>query len=210
MRYSIIYLFLILLISSSCKKEALSFKFEGNIKSLNSGGNIGGVSVKAYTYDVGNNFKSLKESTETDAEGNYTINVERGKYSKVVIELNKHNYFSISKTFQFGDLSTNEVNSYNTSLSPKSWTKFVLRNIYSNNPTDVLKIQKISGKTDCEECCPNNTTFYNGVVDTVVFCPNDGGTNMKFYYWVNGNMPTGDINTVYNSPFDTITYEILY
>ena len=209
MRYLYLSIFFILFFSSSCKKKQLEFKFEGNIKSSNLGGELKGVTVKAYAYGLEDNNKILKGSTQTDAGGNYVLNIERGRYKKIVIELSKHNYFTYSKTFPFDDLSTEETNSFNSTLSPKSWTKFIFKNISSQNQSDELKIQKVSGKTDCATCCPNGYTYYYGIVDTVVYCPNDGGTYMKFYYWVNGTMMSG-VDSVYNTPFDTIPYPITY
>lgn len=211
MKYLFLSLFFVLFFSSSCKKKQLEFEFEGNIKSLNLGDNLQGVNVNAYAYALGNTNKMLKGSTQTDASGNYNLKVERGKYEKIIIELSKYNYFTTSKSFPFDNLSTAESNKFSSSLSPKSWTKFIFKNIYSNNTSDILKIQKVSGKTDCDDCWPNSTTLYHGVIDTAIFCPNDGDTYMKFYYWVNGNIVNGDSSdSIYNTAFDTIPYNITY
>ncbi len=209
-KHSFFLLLLLLVTGSSCKKKDLTFKFEGKIKSSASGQSLGQAQLKAYTYELTNNKKTLQGSTQTDTEGNYTLSIKRERYEKVVIEISKHNYFTVSKTFPFDDLSTQETNSFNTSMSPKSWTRFVIKNVMSPSPSDQVKIQKVSGKTDCATCCPNMTTVYDGILDTVIICPNDGGTNMEFYYWVNDAMPTNGINTVYNTPFDTVDYNITY
>ena len=210
MKYSFFLLFILLISGNSCKKKDLTFTFEGKIKSLASGENLGQVQLKAYTYGLTDNKKTLKGEALTDAGGNYTLSINRERYEKVVLEISKHNYFTTSKTFPFDDLSTEDINAFNTSISPKSWTRFVIKNIISPSPSDQLKIQKVAGKTDCENCCPNTTKVYNGILDTVIICPNDGGTNLEFYYWVNNDMPTNGINTVFNTPFDTVDYDITY
>lgn len=211
MRYFFPFLFFVLFLGNSCKKKELVFEFEGNIKSLNSGVSLKGVKIEAYSYALLNSSKDLIGSTVTDAGGNYSLKLKRGKYKKIKIELSKNNYFNNSKSFPFDDLSTETTNSFNSTLSPKSWTKFIIKDIYSNDPNDELKIQKVGGKTDCPDCCSNSAEFYHGVVDTVVICPNDGDTYTKFYYWVNGQTLNGTgKDSVYNTPFDTIPFPITY
>lgn len=211
MKYILFSLLFILLFGNSCKKKQLNFKFEGTVKASNSGNNLNGVVVKAFTYGLSDNKKTLKGSTTTDASGNYEINVERERFEKVLLEISKKNYFTASKSFPFDDLSTENTNPFNSSLSPKSWTKFIIQDIYSNDSSDQLKIQKVSGKTDCEECCPNTISYYDGIINTTVICPNDGDTYMKFYYWITVNGTVIDkVDSVYTTSFDTIPYTITY
>jgi len=209
MRTFILLLLLFGLSFSSCKKKDLEFKLKGNIKSLNNGYNLQGVNVKIYTYGLGNNIEELKGSAQTDASGNYELDIERSKFEKLIIKISKTNYFEEAKTYYFDDLSTENDNHTDHTLSPKSYTRFILKNQIPNSVNDQLKIFKVSGKTDCEECCPNGNTFYTGLVDEIVLCANDGDTYMKFYWWVNGNEQYG-VDSVYNTPFETIDFTINY
>jgi hypothetical protein len=209
MRLLILSFLFISLSLFSCKKKEINFKLKGNVTALNSGGNLQGVNIKVYTVALGTSFEDLKGSTQTDASGNYELDIERSKFEKLIIKLNKNNYFENSKIYLFDDLSTENENNTNHILSPKSYTRFILKNSLPNDTNDELKIFKVSGKTDCEECCPDGTTYYNGKVDTVVVCANDGDSYMKFYWWVNGNEQYG-VDSVYNTPFSTIDYTIDY
>src|SRR5690554_163679 len=143
MRTFILLLLLFGLSFSSCKKKDLEFKLKGNIKSLNNGYNLQGVNVKIYTFGLGNNIEELKGSAQTDASGNYELDIERSKFEKLIIKIEKHNYFEESKTYSFDELSTEKDNTTNHTLSPKSYTKFILKNTLPNSQDDELKIFKV-------------------------------------------------------------------
>lgn len=209
MKYFTFILLTVLALSTSCKKKDLSFVLKGNITAINTGANVKGVTVKIFTDKVGNSNLQLAAEVKTDASGNYEIALDRSRFENLTIQISKDNYFTQRDLYIFDKLSTANDNVFNYKISPKSWTKFIFKNNPPANPTDELKIQKVSGKTDCEDCCENGFYFYNGVVDTTVICANDGDTYMKFYYWVNGNVQSG-LDSVYNVAFDTITYELNY
>lgn len=210
MKYITLSLTLILLIFSSCKKEDLNFKFTGKITSSNNGSNIANAEVKIYVKNLGNAQEYLEGTTKSDNSGNYELSIERSKYETVSIVVSKSNYFTVSNSYSIDDLTTSDDNQINQSLSPQSWTKFILKNVGTSNANDVLKIQKVSGKTDCDHCCDNGTKFYYGAIDTVVYCPNDGDTYMKFYWWAEGSSSLNSVDSVYNTPFDTTSFNIEY
>jgi hypothetical protein len=209
MKYFTLTILLVLFSFASCKKKELDFKFSGNIKDSNSGLNVPNATIKYYTYTLGNNVEALKGEAQTDALGNYEVTIERSKFETLKIKVTKENYFKVDESYSIDDLTTENSNDINYSLSPKSWTKFVLKNGMPASAGDELKIQKVSGKIDCDECCANETTYYNGVVDTIVICPNDGGKSMKIFWWVNGNDMNGE-EVINNIPFDTTTVTIAY
>lgn len=209
MKHFIFILIAVLAFSTSCKKKDLSFVLKGNITALNTGANVKGVSVKIFADKVGSSTLKLVDEVKTDASGNFEISIDRSRFENLTIQLSKDKYFTQRNSYLFDKLSTANDNVFNYKISPKSWTKFVFKNIPPANPSDELKVQKVSGKTDCEDCCENGFYFYNGLVDTTVICPNDGDTYMKFYYWVNGDVQHG-IDSVYNLAFDTVTYELTY
>lgn len=200
-------LLLVVATTSSCKKKELKFTIKGNVSALNIGGNLENVNIKVYTQSFSDASPNLRGQTSTDASGNYVLDIERDKYEKIIIQLTKTNFFTINKTYSIDDFTTANDNKLNYKMSPQSWTKFVLKN---NAPLqdDELKIQKIGGKTDCEECCEHGYYFFHGDIDTSFICANDGGTYMKFHYWINESDHVFD--SVYNVPFETITYTISY
>lgn len=207
MKHFVLFLFFFAIAFSACKKKNINFVLKGNVSALAIGGNLENIEVKIFTSSLGNAFESLNSQTVTDASGNYSIEIERDKYEKITVQLSKSNFFTLRKTYSFDDFSTAQANELNYKMSPQSWTKFVLKN---NAPLqdDELKIQKIGGKTDCEECCEHGFYFFHGDIDTSFICANDGGTYMKFHYWINGSDHVFD--SVYNVPFETITYTISY
>lgn len=209
MRYISALFFVFLLFATACKKKELDFVVTGNISALNDGKSMKNVEIKAYTSGFGGTNQSLAASTTSDENGNYELIIERTRFEKFEIIINKDNYFESRKTYNFDDLSTAKENVFDYEISPKSWTKFVIRNINSQQATDELKIQKVKGKTNCSECCDNSFFFFHGVIDTTFYCANDGDTYMNFYYWINGNQQHA-YDSVYNAAFDTVTYEIIY
>ncbi|PWH86068.1 carboxypeptidase-like regulatory domain-containing protein [Brumimicrobium oceani] len=210
MKYLVVTSLLVFISLFSCKKEELDFKFSGNVKAPETGENIQNAAVKIYTYSTGDNIETLKGSTTTDASGNYDIAVERSKFETLVIRVSKKNYFIDEKTYPIDDLTTEDQNAITHFLSPKSWTKFILKKGGVTASNDHIKIQKVSGKTDCEDCCKNETKFYYGNEDLDVYCLNDGNKYMKFYWWTIGSNTSNGIDSIYNTPFDTTSFTINY
>ncbi|PKR80480.1 hypothetical protein CW751_08875 [Brumimicrobium salinarum] len=193
----------------SCKKKELEFNLTGYVSSSISNQGLSNVNVEVYTIEIGKNIESLKGTTQTDGAGKYSINIDRSKFEKLIIVFTKENYFKHSKTYFFDDLTADEENVTNPTLEAKSFTRFIIKNQPPNNDQDVLKIQKVNGKTDCSECCPDGESFYTGKVDTIFKCANTGDTYMKFYWWVNGSESYG-YDSVLNVPFETTDYILEY
>lgn len=188
----------------SCKKKNLSFTMAGKIKSLDTQQPLSGVKVKLYTYKMGSGVKELQKSATTNSKGDYNVTINRDRYEKVVLQTSYTNYFVDSKTFYFDDLSTEKNNTANFSVSPQSWTRFTIQ----TNEGDTLRIRKVSGKTDCDLCQPNGNYDFIGESTSFVW-PNDGGSYMTFHYWIN-NDSIHVLDSVYNTPFDTVNYTINY
>ncbi len=210
MKHLALVLLLILFVFASCKKKEIDFEFSGNVKAPVSGLNVENAKVKFYTYSSGNNIESLKGSTKTDASGNYEIKIERSKFETLVIKVSKDNYFTEERTFPIDNLTTAKTNEVSHSLSPKSWTRLFLKNNAPTEFDDELKIQKVSGKTDCEGCWPNANYIFKGSLDTVIYIPNDGGTTLSFYWWTKGSTVSDGLANIHTTPFDTVDYSIIY
>jgi len=206
MKHIILTLLFFGLTFSACKKKDIDFIMTGQVSALNNGANISNVSIQAYTSSLSNNLPKLVGTTTTDASGNYELKIERSKFELLTLKLNKDNYFEGIKTYSFDDLTTEQENETQHSLSPKAFTHFIVK----SNTNNQLKIQKISGKTDCEACCANGIYLYEGPIDTIVSCANDGDTYMKFYWWKYGpggnNVLANGVDSIYNNAFQTIDY----
>ena len=201
-------LLIIPLVLGSCKKEELTFMLEGNVNDASLNSPLTNAEVSIYVFNLGGSFGVKVATLTTDSQGYFEYELERDKYEKIEIVVEKENYFNYTDVIPFSNLSTENVNTYSYNINAKSWTRFV---IYNQQPiqSDELKIFKDSGKEDCDECYANGYSYYYGAADTVVYCPNNGNEYMKFYYWVNGNESNG-VDSVYNTPFDTVTYEFIY
>lgn len=200
--------FLLALVLSACKRDELSFMLEGTVNDATNNTTLSGATVEVFTFPLGGTIGTKVKTLTTDGQGKFAYDLEREKYEKIEIHVRKNNYFEVIDEIPFSNLTTDGTNTYEYNLSAMSWTRFV---IFNQQPvaSDELKILKDSGKENCEECCANGYYYYYGEVDTVVYCPNDGNRYMKFYYWVNGNQSNG-VDSVYNEPFDTTTYEFYY
>ncbi|MDX1652083.1 MAG: hypothetical protein R3277_06300 [Brumimicrobium sp.] len=207
MKYILIFCSLTILFLS-CKKDEIIFTVRGKISDNTHSTALAGAEVKLYSFELGSSLGTYESSVYTNSLGEYTINFERAKYEKIELVISRENYFSKTEEIPFSNLSTEEDNILNYGLNAKSWTKFIFVN-QQPSVQDELKLLKSSGKTDCADCCPDGYSFYYGAVDTSFICANDGNTYMKFYYWVNGNEQSG-VDSVFNTPYDTVTYELYY
>ncbi|PHR46688.1 MAG: hypothetical protein COA32_09395 [Fluviicola sp.] len=200
---------LLIIFISSCKKDELSFTIKGQVSDLTLSGNLSGATVKLYSFPLGSTLGVFENSVSTDAQGNYSFELEHDKYEKIQLVLEKGDYFEIIDDISFSNLSTTDDNVLNYGMEAKAWTKFIIKNQQPTSAQDEFKLFKNSGKIDCAECCNNGYTYYYGAVDTVVYCANGGNRYMSFFYWVNGNEDNGN-DSVYNTPFDTTSYEFYY
>lgn len=206
------YLFTTIILSLllfSCKKEPLSFSIIGQVNDATFSSTTENANVKLYSFLVGSSTGVFEGNTTTNTNGEYSFELERDKYEKIQIVVEKDLYFKVIDDISFSDLSAEHDNTYNYALKAKSWTKFIIKNQQQVSENDEFKLFKNSGKTDCDECCQNGYSFYYGDVDTAVYCANNGNQYMSFFYWVNGNEDNGN-DSIYNTPFDTITYELMY
>lgn len=206
---NLLVIFIFSIVFFSCQKDELDFVIKGTVTDASFSGPAQGVNVKLYSFALGSALGEYEGSATTDAQGNYNFVLERDKYEKVQLVLEKTNYFEIINDISFSNLSSEDDNVINFSMEAMSWTRFVIHNQQPAVAQDEFKLFKNSGKTDCPECCSNGYSYYYGAVDTVIYCANNANQYMSFFYWVNGNEQNGN-DSVYNTPFDTTTYEFFY
>lgn len=200
-----LYLFLVLfIIASACKKKNLTFKFSGKITSAYNHQPLSDVSINIYTKGLASSSKKISQTVLTDANGKYEMSISRDNYEKITLSVEKELYFNSNKTYNFDDLSTTESTVNNFSIQPKSWLLLTIQ----TSANDTLRIQKISGKTNCESCAPNKSYYFYNKSKTLSWL-NNGGTYTSFHYWINQDS-IHVLDSVYTPPFDTVQYLINY
>ncbi|MCC5923477.1 MAG: hypothetical protein JJT77_06810 [Crocinitomicaceae bacterium] len=193
----------------SCRRNELSFTFKGTVTDLTFQNAAQNVNVKLFKFAAGSTFGIIAGETQTDANGNYTIQVSRNPTEKFVLEISSNNYFVENLTIPFSDLKPNEDNVFDMGIHANSWLKFVFKNQNNPAPTDELKILKQGGKSGCPDCCNYNFAFFNGIVDTTFTCVSRAKDSVTIFHWVNGNEQFSEQEFLLQ-PFDTLLYEIIY
>jgi hypothetical protein len=193
----------------ACKKQTPTFKISGVItdKSLNSG--LSNAVVTFYKVKAGTTNTSKISSTNTDSNGNFTIEFDRDQSESYYVKIEKENYFEVYKEITFSSLKVGETNTRNYDIYAKSWVKIHLQNL-TPEPGDYITISKQEGKKDCSECC----SFYQLTTsnsDTLFYCVNDGNTNYSILYSSFGDQTLKtDIKEIKTIPFDTSELKIEY
>lgn len=205
-------LFVVILLMSfcSCSRKELSFTISGDLTDATFSQGLSEGTLELYIYGVGSSFPKLLNETYPDADGSYSIEVDREQAEKFELRYKGGDrYFPKIINIPFSDLEVNKDNIYDITTTAKSWARFVIKNQSSPSSEDEFKFLKQGGKTNCDECCADGYSYYYGAIDTVVYCINDGNTNLPFYYWINGTEQVGQFD-LYTPAFDTTSYEFLY
>jgi hypothetical protein len=210
MRY-ISLILLAALVTASCKKDKqIEFTLNGLITDATFGGGLDGATVTLTEISVGGASPSQQVASATlDASGGYSFTFQRNKVEKYILQVDKPNYFSITAEIPFSSFSTEKplVKTYSTNA--KAWVKIHLVNDAPALPTDELIFRKQAGKTDCNECCTNAEQSFEGLIDTVLYCVNNGNTTYSFYYNVTGTADQG-IHQIETTAFDTVEMVLNY
>ena len=204
----LIYILIVLCISTSCQKSAGTFEIRGTIiNELNASG-LEGCKLYLYSYPVGTNEELLTDSTTSNQDGTYSFQFERAQIEKYKITFTKDGYFEGEKTVFFSELTLEDVNILNFETNAKSWAGI---RILNQNPEagDHFRYIKQEGKTDCQACCPSEEQNFFGALDTTIYCINNANEPYSILYWVIGT-PILDIATVNTTMADTTLIEITY
>lgn len=207
MKFKFITLFS-LLILLSCKKDSIQFAISGKINDTSFNTGLSGASVSIYQVNAGTTEKVYITSTTTDEGGNYEFKINREQAEKYYIDCSKENYFDVEKEVNFSDLTTDKTNTINIDIDAKATIRWIVKNIGQVDSTDVFKIQKMNGKTDCEACCANTFYIYTGAnVNDTLTCRTKGNTYLKFYQ-IDNQEQTSELDSVYCTAFQTTTVSI--
>lgn len=162
----------------ACKKGKSEFVIEGTVTDKTFSQPLANAEI-VVTKTV-NGEKVYYTSMNTDSEGKYSIKVKRDRFDEIEIRVNKADYFEVSQTVLFDNLSVKNKNEYNLDVTGKSWAKIHL--VHSGDNTAKLNVSKSIGKSNCEECCPGNFPQFVGNIDTSFYCINDANTTFEITY----------------------------
>ncbi|MEO9533102.1 MAG: hypothetical protein ABJG68_09205 [Crocinitomicaceae bacterium] len=208
----LIYLSAILLVLTACKKDPIQYTFDGKITESVGGNGLSGVSVSIYqipfSSSVTSNNYVLAGSTTTDSEGNYSITFDREKVTEFKINLDYDGYYKRDINLNSGEISSENNNTTNYEMDPKSWIKFNINNEFPADQNDELNILLLNYREGCQDCATSDYYAYEGIVDTSVVFGSTGAQYFNFTYIYVGNTSWSD--SVYMTPFDTVNYAINY
>ncbi len=191
-----------------CRKKELKFTINGVVSDASFSGTSQGVKVKLFVTPLGES-EDLVGTATTSTDGVFEFVIDRERIEKVRLTYNKINYFEEEQIIYFSNLEVNEDNDASQSLTAKSWVRFQIFNQSPASASDEFKLFKYRGKEDCAECCPIGNSYYYGAVDTAVICPNGANSYTSYYYWVTNTQIYGQ-DSVFTTPFDTVTVNFVY
>lgn len=186
----------------SCKKGKADFTLKGTVNDITFNQPLSGATIQLYQVPIGSTNEFLINSSTIGSDGSYSFTFPRDKMEKYILRISKNNYFEIVETVYFKDLSIEEENVRNYNTTAKAWVKLTFKNTSNPLATDVFKYIKQDGKQDCEECCPSTEQLLFGLVDTSIYCINDGNETYSYNYFKMYTSISGTMQTQ-TPPFDT-------
>lgn len=205
MKKFIVIFSLLVLALQACKKGNSEFVIEGIVTDQTFSQPLENAQI--VLSKITNGEKVYFSSTHTDAQGKYSIKVKRDRFETLEISVNKTNYFEVSQSVVFDNLSVKNKNEFNLDVTGKSWAKVHL--VHSGDNTAKLDVVKSIGKSYCEECCPEGYHQFVGNIDTTYYCINDANTLYEITYFKQFSSFNGKKSVV--TPFmDTIELYLSY
>lgn len=203
-----LYILLALMVITSCKKGKADFTITGTISNTSLSSALSGATVKLYETPAGSASLELIGTTTTDLSGVYSFSFPRNQSESYTLTCVKPNHFSIEKIINFSDLSIENDNIINYSTSAKSWVKLRFLNSTPSG-ADVLKYTKTAGKSGCDECCEDSEVSLINVLDTSIYCINDGNSIYSYNYIQQGTTNFGE-KSVVTVAYDTTELLLSY
>ena len=206
---NILFISLLFLALSACKKKELEFSMSGIVSDATYGQKLDGASVTLSQKTPGSSILKVVGSTTLSTDGKYQFTFKREQAEKFFIKISKANYFEIEEEIAFNSFSTEEELVRNYSTTAKSWVKLRFKNVAPADFGDILKWTKQAGKIGCPACVDNNQHVILGIADTTFKFTSDGNT--KFSYLYNSTNPVANgIKEVTTVAFDTVTITLQY
>ena len=147
----------------------------------------------------------------SDAQGNYSIEIENIKVSDFKIEITKDNYFTDIAEYKSDDISKGD-NVLNFRLHSIAYVKLYIKNSNPATTQDLFKYKITNFENNCFECCTDsNYTFVGQNVNESKKCKTYGAFNLIINYSVRKNNKINEfVDSILTTPFDTTSHYINY
>lgn len=207
---NILFISLLFLSLTACKKKELEFSMSGIISDATFGQALNGATVKLTQKPSGGGTLKVVGSTVVGADGRFHFTFKREQAEKFFIEFSKDNYFDVNEPISFDDFSTEKELVRNYSTTAKSWVKLRFKNIPPSEQWDYVKWTKQLGKSNCGECSSNEEYAIYGIVDTTFKFITDGNAPFSFRYNASNPIVGPTIKTMTSVAFDTVDILVEY
>jgi len=209
------FLFVLIILLSTCKKEDLELYITGNVSDPNQLTTVAGASVVLSGQELSggtfnNNFNTLA-STTTNGNGHFEFLFERKTIAQYRIRVTKEGYFENTILITGDAVQPDAVFNVNIEAIPKAYYALSLENTSPIDDDDRISYRNTNADLDCS-CCNNQTiTMLGTAVDTSYTCVHQGAKWLKYYYEVEKNSNTNSfIDSIFLMPFDTASNHVTY
>lgn len=189
----------------SCNKGKAEITLKGTINDITFGTTHSGASVKLYENIAGGSSINLLGTSTIGSNGSYSFTFPRNKAESYTLIIQKNLYFEINELIYLSSLTIEDDNVRNYSTTAKSWAKLH----FVSPSSQYMTYTKQSGKQNCTECCPSEEQSLSGIMDTNIYCINDGNTTYSYLYSVIGAGINGNKSGV-TTAFDTVEILLNY
>ena len=201
----LITFFLAALLIYSCNKGKADITIKGTINDSTFSTTHSGASVKLYENIAGGSGTNLLGTSTIGNDGSYSFTFPRNQAESYSLIIQKDLYFDINELIYLSSLTIEDDNVRNYSTSAKSWAKLH----FVSTSSQYLTYIKQSGKQNCVDCCSSEEQSLSGIVDTTIYCINDGNTNYSYFYSIAGTGINGN-KTGLTTAFDTVEILLNY
>ena len=183
----------------SCKKKTVIYFVKGKLTDQTFNQPLSGVDLTVDINGAGSSLDLKYTTLTTDANGEYSFEIERSRFTKLIIHGTKENYFDFTSQINISNMSVDEDNVVDLSTTAMAWVRLKFDNT-GGSQNDNFEYVVIDGLKDCEDCCPNTRSFSGEGIHEFV-CVNEGKTNYSID-WVHVGVKA-DFASVYTEAFDT-------
>jgi hypothetical protein len=205
----IVFIFLI----AGCDKKPEDFVFECTVVNSRNSIAVANATVKMFVQRIDGGFNTNYEQvgiTNTDASGNFVIEIEKDVFYSYRIDISHAEHFGRSFEINPDDVRFSTAYTETFEMYPKAWVATHLLN-QNFSSTATFAIQ--SDNQDCNECCTGANTIVQGFpIDSVFICPVVGEQQVSIvgnYVDMNGGI-NQILETAFVQAFDTTTVTVVY
>ena len=179
----------------SCKKTVTIYTIKGTLTDQTFNQPLTNSTIDLYKITPGSTYQKHMGTFNVGSDGGYLFSFPREKAEKYILKITKANYFYLESEIYLSELSIDSDNVYNFSTTAKSWVKLTFKNTLNPSAGDKLKYIKQLGKEGCTECCSDTEQFLDGIIDTSIYCINDGNQYYSYLYFKMGTTFSGIMET---------------